>query len=69
MGWNKEIIKIKKTLKDIGSDIEIEEFVKSEYIRPYIVDRSESNLINSFQEYIQDGMDWELYVKTVKDGY
>lgn len=69
MGWNKEIIVIKKKLINIGTEEEIENFLASEYIRPYIQDRNDENLINSFQEYIQDIMDWELYVKTVKDGY
>jgi hypothetical protein len=69
MGWNKEVKKIKKILEHLGTEEEINDFINSDRLRPYIVEKDEDNLIEDFKEYIQDQLDWELYKQTIKDGY
>lgn len=66
MGWDKKIKKIKKLLEPKGTKEEIEIFLRSQYFKS--TEKNTDNIINDFLEYISDQADWELYVKSVKDG-
>lgn len=54
-------------LINYGTEEEINNFLISPYYKSD--ETNPDNIINDFQEYIQDGMDWELYKQVIKDGY
>ena len=67
MGGNKTNILDKLYfLLTYGGRNEVMDFSKSSYYDP---NECEDNILNSFHEYIQDSVDWDLYKEVTKDGY
>lgn len=54
---------INDILKEIAKPEEIESFLSSSYYNPDELD--EDNTINDFNEYIQDSLDWELFMEVI----
>ena len=54
-------------LTNYGTEEEINDFINSSYYKSD--ETNPNNIINDFQEYIQDGIDWELYKQAIRDGY
>lgn len=68
MGWTeKDFLKKYYYLLNYGTRDEVFKFINSGYFQSQESD--EDNVINDFKEYIQDQLDWELYIKTIQDGY